>query len=213
MHFFLADFVVCRMPDYHIPLLPGEKYHILSRAVGNEQLFLTGENYRFFLERYKKYVSPIADTYCYSLLPNHFHFLVKIKEEPAILSILEKQITPEKLSAMIMMQFSKLLNSYAKSYNKANSRKGALFMDFLRRVAIGKEEQFGATVFYIHKNPVHHGYCKAMEDWKWSSYNTMLSQKPTMLLRDEVLDWFGGLKGFTDYHSQPVYLKRAVDLE
>ena len=86
-------------------------------------------------------------------------------------------------------------------------------MDFLRRVAIGKEEQFGATVFYIHKNPVHHGYCKAMEDWKWSSYNTMLSQKPTMLLRDEVLDWFGGLKGFTDYHSQPVYLKRAVDLE
>jgi hypothetical protein len=52
-----------------------------------------------------------------------------------------------------------------------------------------------------------------MEDWKWSSYNTMLSQKPTMLLRDEVLDWFGGLKGFTDYHSQPVYLKKAVDLE
>ncbi|MBX2920750.1 MAG: hypothetical protein KF746_01060 [Chitinophagaceae bacterium] len=201
------------MPDYHIPLLPGEKYHILSRAVGNEQLFLTEENYCFFLERYKKYVSPIADTYCYSLLPNHFHFLVKIKEEPAIFRLPDKQIPPEQLPAMIMLQFSKLLNSYAKAYNKANSRKGSLFIDFLRRGAIEKEEQFGATVFYIHKNPVHHGYCKAMEDWKWSSYNTMFSQKPTMLLRDEVLDWFGGLKSFTDYHAQPVYLKNAVDLE
>jgi len=34
-----------------------------------------------------------------------------------------------------------------------------------------------------------------------------------MLLRDEVLDWFGGIKGFIDYHSQPVYLKEAIELE
>lgn len=201
------------MPDYHVPLLPGEKYHILSRAVGNEKLFLTEENYRFFLARYRKYVSPVADTYCYCLLPNHFHSLVKIKEEPAIFSLLGEQITPEQLPAKISWQFSKLLNSYAKAYNKANSRKGALFIDFLRRVPIEKDEQFGATVFYIHKNPVHHGYCNAMEEWRWSSYNAFLTEKPTMLLRDEVLDWFGGMKGFSDYHSQPVYLKRAIGLE
>ncbi|MFT3949250.1 MAG: hypothetical protein QM763_19960 [Agriterribacter sp.] len=201
------------MPDYHIPLLPGEKYHILSRAVGKEQLFLNEENYRFFLERYKKYISPVADTFCYCLLPNHFHFLVRIKEAPAILSFLEKQITVEQLPGIISWQFSKLLNSYAKAYNKTNSRKGALFTDYLRRVAIEKDEQFGATVFYIHKNPVHHGYCNVMEDWKWSSHNAMFTQKPTMLLRNEVLDWFGGIKGFSNYHNQPVFLKKAVDLE
>jgi len=201
------------MSDYHVPLLPGEKYHILSRAIGNEQLFLTEENYRFFLARYKKYISPVADTYCFCLLSNHFHFLVKIKEAPAIFSMLGKQIAEEQLPAIISRQFSKLLNSYAKAYNKANFRKGALFIDFLRRVSIEKDTQFGATVFYIHKNPVHHGYCDTLEKWKWSSYNTLLTQKPTMLLRDEVLDWFGGIKGFIDYHSQPVYLKEAIDLE
>ncbi|MBS1749168.1 MAG: hypothetical protein JST63_04645 [Bacteroidetes bacterium] len=201
------------MSDYHVPLLPGEKYHILSRAIGNEQLFLTEENYRFFLARYKKYISPVADTYCFCLLSNHFHFLVKIKEAPAIFSMLGKQIAEEQLPAIISRQFSKLLNSYAKAYNKANFRKGALFIDFLRRVSIEKDTQFGATVFYIHKNPVHHGYCDTLEKWKWSSYNTLLTQKPTMLLRDEVLDCFGGIKGFIDYHSQPVYLKEALELE
>lgn len=201
------------MPDYHVPLLPGEKYHILSRAVGNEQLFLVEENYRFFLERYKKYISPVADTYCYCLLPNHFHFLIKIKEASTIFPLLKKQTAPEQLPAIITLQFSKLLNSYAKAYNKANFRKGALFMDYLRRVAIEKDEQFGATVFYIHKNPVHHGCCNTIEDWKWSSYSAMFTQKPTRLLRDELLDWFGGIQGFTDYHSQPVYLKKAANLE
>jgi len=201
------------MSDYHVPLLPGEKYHILSRAVGNEKLFLTEDNYRFFLARYKKYVSPVADTYCYCLLPNHFHFLIKIREDAAFFSRLGKQIPPEQLPAVISWQFSKLLNSYAKAYNKAKFRKGALFIDSLRRVAIENDEQFGATVFYIHKNPVHHGYCDTLEKWRWSSYNGILTQKPTMLLRDEVLDWFGGMKAFSDYHSQPVYLKKAIHLE
>lgn len=96
------------MPDYHIPLLPGKKYHILSRAVGNEQLFLTEENYRFFLERYKKYVSPVADTFCYCLLPNHFHFLVRIKEASAILAFLEKQIAPGTIAGNNFMAIFKI---------------------------------------------------------------------------------------------------------
>jgi len=33
------------------------------------------------------------------------------------------------------------------------------------------------------------------------------------LLRQEVVDWFGGIKGFMDYHSQPVYLKEAARIE
>ena len=93
------------------------------------------------------------------------------------------------------------------------SRKGGLFIDYLRRVEIKNDSQFGATVFYIHKNPVHHGYCQKMNQWEWSSFDTMLSDKPTKLLRHEVLDWFGGLHGFLGYHNQLVYLKEAAELE
>ncbi|MEI9943469.1 MAG: transposase [Chitinophagaceae bacterium] len=166
----------------------------------------------FFLSRYAKYISPIADTYCYCLLPNHFHFLIRIKEYKEIEKhFLElkplKSFSPELVPEFIMQCFSNLLNSYTKAFNKMYDRKGGLFIDYMRRVEIKTDSQFGATVFYIHKNPVHHGYCEKPDQWSWSSYTTMLSGKPTKLLREEVLNWFGGSKGFIDYHSQPIYLK------
>ena len=67
------------MPDYHIPIQPDRVYHIFSRAIGKEKLFLEEENYVFFLKRYKLHISPVADTFAYNLLPNHFHFLIRIK--------------------------------------------------------------------------------------------------------------------------------------
>lgn len=201
------------MPDYHIPLLPGEKYHVLSRAVGNEELFLTGENYRFFLSRFDRYISPVADTYCYCLLSNHFHFLVQIKEAASLLNWLKKPVAEEKLPALVMRQFSKLLNSYAKSFNVVQSRKGALFMDYLKRVKVETDRQLAATAFYIHKNPVHHGYCNSIEEWKWSSYTEILSEQPTKLLRTDLLECFGGITAFKEYHQQPVHLKHALVIE
>lgn len=73
------------MTDYRIPLLPNQTYHIFNRAIGSEQLFREDENYRFFLQKYKQHILPVADTFAYCLLPNHFHCLVSIKDEEKIL--------------------------------------------------------------------------------------------------------------------------------
>ena len=62
-------------------LIPEATYPIYNRANGTEKLFVSTENYRFFLERYKQYILPVADTFCYCLMPNHFHFLLRIKNE------------------------------------------------------------------------------------------------------------------------------------
>jgi REP element-mobilizing transposase RayT len=149
------------MPDYYIPLSPTGIYHLLFRAVGEEKLFREEDNYNFFLERFQKYISPIADIYCYCLLPNHFHFLLQIKEVDDIKAYYEiikptKQFSYNILSDFVMERFSNLLNSYCKSYNKRYGRKVGLFIDYLRRVEIATDEQFCKTAFYIHKNPVHH---------------------------------------------------------
>jgi putative transposase len=77
----------------------------------------------------------------------------------------------------------------------------------MRRVEIADDAQLGAIIFYIHKNAVHHQYSKTIAEWQWSSYNSMLSKAPTMLLRDEVIDWFGGIEQFIKFHEQPIYLK------
>ena len=199
-------------------MIPDKIYHIYSRAIGAEKLFITDENYRYFLLKFKHYILPIADIYSWTLLPNHFHFMIRIKSIEAITlhsSKIKKQtqLISDEVPDFLMQCFSNLLNSYAKSFNKVNNRKGGLFIDYLRRISVETDTQFGATVFYIHKNAVHHGYCKNMKDWKWSSYNSYLNKKPKEDLSIQLLEWFGGLKGFDDYNSQPVFLKSAIVIE
>ena len=58
----------------------GNYYHIYNRGINSCDLFRTTDNYEYFLNLYDKYISPIADTYAWVLMPNHFHFLIKVKE-------------------------------------------------------------------------------------------------------------------------------------
>lgn len=100
------------MSKQHISLLPDYYYHLFNRAVGNEKLFQTDENYRYFLTKMKQHILPVADLFAYSLLPNHFHLLIRIKPVDNLLSFLElKKGKPvnekeNKLSDFIMEQFS-----------------------------------------------------------------------------------------------------------
>ena len=100
-----------------------------------------------------------------------------------------------------------LLNSYTKSFNKRNKRRGGLFIDTMRRVEALDDSQFGTTIFYIHKNAVHHQYTTGIDEWAWSSYRSLLATSATMLLRDEVIEFFGGKEGFEKFHQQTIYLK------
>jgi putative transposase len=200
------------MPDYNIPLLPDCIYHIFTRANGNEKLFLNEENYRFFLGKFKMHILPVADVFAYNLLPNHFHFLIRIKSVEQIKSkFLEvkknKPFDIEKVPEFIMERFGNLLNSYAKSFNKINKRKGGLFMDTLHRVEIPNDSQLATEIFYVHKNAVHHQYVPSIDEWRWSSYRSLLSELPTMLLRKEVIDFFGGKEAFIKFHQQPIFPK------
>lgn len=58
----------------------GNYYHIYNHGVGNRDLFSEPVNYEYFLGLYDKYISPVAETYAWVLMPNHFHLLVRIKE-------------------------------------------------------------------------------------------------------------------------------------
>lgn len=65
----------------HPPLLSGLHYHIYNRANGRENLFREDANHLHFLQLYDKYISPVAETYAWVLMANHFHLLVRIKED------------------------------------------------------------------------------------------------------------------------------------
>ena len=61
------------------PLHPGVFYHIYNRGNNGEDLFIEARNYPYFLALYAKYVEPVAETFAYCLMKNHFHLLVRIK--------------------------------------------------------------------------------------------------------------------------------------
>ncbi|WP_423130327.1 transposase [Gaoshiqia sp. Z1-71] len=66
------------------PLTYGHYYHIYNRGNNSCNIFREADNYEHFLELYDKYISPVADTFAWVLMPNHFHLLVRIKEEKDI---------------------------------------------------------------------------------------------------------------------------------
>jgi putative transposase len=67
-----------------IPLEHGKYYHIYNRGNNSEDLFRRSDDYKYFLQLYDKYIDCIAETYSWVLMKNHFHFLVRIKEEKQI---------------------------------------------------------------------------------------------------------------------------------
>ena len=202
------------MSKYHIPLLPDTTYHVFNRAVGNEKLFKTVGNYNYFLTKMTQHVLPVCDLFTYSLMPNHFHLLIRIKNEEIITSYFElkkKRKFDSKLHSLpdfIMEQFSNWLNGYTKAFNKMYNRKGALFIDYLKRSSAEKDTDFTSFIFYVHKNTVHHGITQKIGEWKYDGYQALLSEKPTLLLRKEVIDWFGSKEQFVKFHDRPIVLKK-----
>ena len=91
-----------------------------------------------------------------------------------------------------------------KSYNKVYERKGALFIDYLKRVEIDNDKYLCNLINYIHFNAVHHGFCRNPLDWKWTSLHAFLANKRTRIKVAEVLEKFGGFNDFKVAHANMV---------
>jgi len=173
----------------------GYFYHIYNRGNNRENIFVENNNYSYFLNLVAKYLLPISEIYSYCLLKNHFHILIRIKDDI--------DIPQEKLH----LPFSNLFNAYAKAVNKKYNRDGSLFKERYKRKRITDEQYLINTIIYIHLNPIKHGFSDKFENYPFSSFNSIISDKPTKLKRVEVLEFFGGKQNFIDTH----FLKKDYD--
>ncbi|WP_434084073.1 hypothetical protein [Fodinibius halophilus] len=98
-------------------------------------------------------------------------------------------------------QFRKLFISYAQAINKQERRTGSLFQKNFKRKKVETQTQLTWLLYYIHRNPIHHGLDNQL-DYRWSSYNALASQKMTYLDRESVHGWFGGRTAFINFHQQ-----------
>ncbi len=195
------------------PIIYGNYYHIYNRGNNRMDIFLESDNYYYFLRLYAKYIEPIAETYAWCLLKNHFHLLVRIKDKSEINNIELRYSTIEKPKIIDpSRQFSHLFNAYTQAINKRYDRTGSLFETTFERKLVSSEKYFQQLVFYIHNNPVHHGLVKQISLYPWSSYKTILSSSPTKLMRNEVLEIFGDMENFAYYHNQQQNLEEIESL-
>ncbi|MBS7253354.1 hypothetical protein [Flavobacterium branchiicola] len=178
----------------------GKFYHIYNRGINGENLFKENRNHQYFLMLYNKHIDPIAETYAWCLLKNHFHLLVRIKTNEEIIQNQSK----DKLKEIIPphQSFGNLFNAYTKAINKGYNRHGSLFERPFKRKLIDNDFYLRSAIKYIHNNPVNHGFCEHPIEYPWSSYQTCVSEKPTKLKREKVISLFENIEDLKTFHNQ-----------
>ena len=208
--------------DYWQTFYENAYYHIYNRTNDHALLYVSHENYRFFLEKWQVYFDKYLDTYAYALMSNHFHFIVKVKQVDADFKAAVKQeniVAAKKflaqqitLDAFLEDQFKRFFTSYAKSFNKQQNRHGSLFEKRFKRVQLRTTEKVLDKIAYVHHNPLHHNASPFYEVYPYSSYRSYLSNLPTKLKRVEGLQLFddslGRIQVFILYHED--YHKRWI---
>lgn len=109
------------MGNDRIPFLPDCYYHVYNHGNAEDNIFRSLENFRYFLQKFQQHLQTILHTYAYCLMPNHFHFLVRIKSQDTLLNLFKLASKPsdqERIPSLISRRFCNFLNAYAKAFNK-----------------------------------------------------------------------------------------------
>jgi hypothetical protein len=201
--------------DYHQELIPGAYYHIYNRAVASESIFSSKWAIDGFRNRWASYIEPYTDSIAYCLMPNHFHFMIRVKAEA---EWDEKKLRQERTQAsakllagqsshndFLVHQLVRALSGFALSYNQRKKRHGSVFQEGLKRICLRTESRLWWQLCYIHHNAIHHGFAPDYEEWLHSSYHDYLVRDWNHL--PDHLQWLGtdatsAKKHFLQEHEQ-----------
>lgn len=188
---------MAKTEHYYTKFEEGKFYHIYNRSIDRQPLFKSEANYRFFLKKLDQYLSKVLEVYAYCLLGNHFHLLIRVKEGLKVTNPMRDFSVHD----IVSKQFRVFFQSYALAFNTQHKRIGTLFQTPFKRAKVDNESYLIRLIYYIHANPQKHNLVVSFRDWKWSSYNRILSDSDTKLKKKEVLNCFGGKAGYLRFHS------------
>ena len=149
-------------------------YHIYNRGVEKRDIFLDEEDYTVMLNLMARHLrpKPDADLYgreyksfstevellAYCLMPNHFHFLVYLKD-----------------SSGVTRWMRSVMTAYVGYFNKKYDRVGPLFQGNYKASLIKNESYLWHISRYIHLNPSRTKL--GWQNYKYSSTDYYLGQK------------------------------------
>lgn len=119
---------------------PGALHHIIVRGIEQGIIFYDDIDRDRFIQRLSRLcVETGTQCYAWSLIPNHFHLLLKTGTTP------------------IRRVMQKLLTGYAVSFNRRHARSGYLFQNRYKSILCQEEPYLLELVRYIHLNPLRAG--------------------------------------------------------
>ena len=164
-------------------LEPEKIYHIYNRGINRQTIFYSPDNYLYFLQKVRHSLMPVCNILCYTLMPNHFHFLIEATEQSVVL---KKSGIIEIQSVSYALQ--QVQSSYTKAINKASKRTGSLFTQNVKCKCLNESStaNYGITCFhYIHQNPWVAGLVQKIEDWEFSSFRDFIGLRNGTLINKE----------------------------
>ena len=136
----------------------GAIYHIIQRAPGKDILFVEENDYLYFLHLLKEIQKEFSfSVYCFCLMPNHLHILMKINE------------------LNLSLGMKSLFTKYAIYFNTKYKRKGHVFYGNYRAFLCSDDRYLIAASVYIHLNPYKANLVNDPMDYKWSSISAYYS--------------------------------------
>lgn len=157
----------------------GVLHHVMARGIEKRPIFRDDRDRDDFLLRLAGLAKGGAwVVYAWSLMPNHFHVLVRTASLP------------------LSRSMRRLLTGYAGAFNRRHRRSGHLFQNRYKSVVCEEEPYFLELVRYLHLNPIRAGIVKdikGLDRYPYSGHSAVVAR----ILREwqetrEVLGRFGG---------------------
>lgn len=164
-------------------VIEGEIYHVYNRGNQKQQLFFEERNYQYFLAKMTEYLTPVTDILAWTLMPNHFHFLIHATKISAAL-IYDRQLPISNFSEALRL----IQCTYTKGFNAQYEKSGNLFhQKFKSRIMEDdKQENARNVLHYIHGNAEKAGLVTHPGDWAFSSYREYLNHELTGFCNKEL---------------------------
>lgn len=147
------------------------------------------------IKRYRKIPrKPIVEILVFTLMPNHFHFIIRQLVDGGIVKFMQK-----------------LGTGYTMMFNKKYDRVGPLFQGRFKSVLVERQPHFMYLPYYIHLNPLDLVTCGGstststtkekmifLENYRWSSFQDYIGKKnfPSVTERDLILTSVGGTEAY-----------------
>lgn len=155
---------------------PNNIYHVYNQGNNRQKIFNTRKDYLTFLTLYRRLFPNYCSTMAWSLMPNHFHFMIHTDERCGTL-IKQGGIFIDPVTNSIR----KLLSGYARIFNNQYQQTGSVFRQKTKSKCLSAieikpdseyliQDYYVNCFHYIHQNPMVAKLVNKMEDWEFSSF-------------------------------------------